>query len=250
MTSTHPSRKNGIDLSPDSARIHVIGMEPEGLSTQDIRFSRLFSHCRILCGGDRHLKTLTGSLPEPLETIMIRGKTAPLTDRLKLFLEESPAKGCAIVLASGDPLYHGIGSTLIREIDRRSLAFYPAPTLAQRAFALLGIPWEEASVVSFHKTGHSPALPDAAKKAPVLAFYTDGPKGPHTVWSVLNQTPGIAPRIRDMVVVENIGLPDQAICSIDPVRETTFEESRFATLNIVVVTLDPVTTIEPQENAS
>ncbi|MHB1563629.1 MAG: precorrin-6y C5,15-methyltransferase (decarboxylating) subunit CbiE [Leptospirillum sp.] len=219
------------------ARIHIIGMEPEGLSTRDLRFSRLFSHCALLVGGDRQLKTLDGPLPPNVERLTIRGKMDPIVDRLQTF-QESLSPEVAIVLASGDPLYHGIGSTLIRKIGREKLAFYPAPTLVQRAFSLLGLPWEDSTVVSFHRPDSPERIPETGKSC-LLAFYTDGAEGPRKVLSAINKDLALQKRLKEIAVLENIGLEDQAITVFERERADMLQERKFAPLNVVVVTLNP-----------
>ncbi|MHB1756530.1 MAG: SAM-dependent methyltransferase [Leptospirillum sp.] len=230
----------GMESSPNparrEARIHVIGMEPEGLSTDDLRFSGLFSRCSLLVGGDRQLKTLTGPLPPDVERLTIRGKMEPIIDRLRPFQEQS-SSDVAVILASGDPLYYGIGSTLIRAIGKDSLAFYPAPTLVQRAFSLLGLPWEQSTVISFHRPDHPPKIPQTGL-GNLLAFYTDGSEGPRKVLSEIEKDPLLKKRLNEFAVLENIGLDGQTIRLFTPGNLNMLRETPFAPLNVVVVTLN------------
>lgn len=219
------------------ARIHVIGMEPEGLSTEDIRFSRLFSRCSLLLGGDRQLKTLEGPLPQNVERLTIRGKMDPIIERLRPFQEQS-SHDLAIVLASGDPLYYGIGSTLIRKMGQKNMAFYPAPTLVQRAFSLLGLSWEASTVISFHRPDSPAEIPESGL-SDLLAFYTDGAEGPKKVLSAIGKYPLLQKRLKEIAVLENIGLEDQAMTIVQGERADMIHEKKFAPLNVVVVTLDP-----------
>lgn len=227
------------DLALQEALIHVIGMEPEGLSTEDIRFSRLFSRCSLLAGGDRHLKTLTGPLPDGVERLTIRGRMDPIIERLRQFQKE-PSHNVAIILASGDPLYYGIGSTLIRQIGRKDLAFYPAPTLVQRAFSLLGLPWEEAAVISFHRPDSPVEISKVAGHSCLLAFYTDGSEGPKKVLSAIEKDPFLQKRLKEITVLENIGLAEQAMTCFPAEQSDILRQQTFAPLNIVTVTLNPV----------
>ncbi len=219
------------------ARIHVIGMEPEGLSTEDLRFSGLFSRCSLLVGGDRQLKTLTGPLPPDIERLTIRGKMEPIIDRLRPFQEQSSSE-VAVILASGDPLYYGIGSTLIRAIGKESLAFYPAPTLVQRAFSLLGLPWEQSTVISFHRPDSPEEIPQTGL-GNLLAFYTDGSDGPRKVLLAIEKDPFLKKRLNEFTVLENIGLDGQTIRLFTPEKLDLLRETPFAPLNVVVVTLNP-----------
>ena len=62
-----------------------------------------------------------------------------------------------VVLASGDPLYHGIGGTIEKLAGSGHLRVIPCVTAFQRLFALLGKPWNGASLFSLH--GEEGTLP-------------------------------------------------------------------------------------------
>ncbi len=216
----------------ENSLIHVIGMEPEGLDTHIPRFRQFFETCVLLAGGARHLESLSGPLGDNIEKIVIRSNIDTLCQKLKDF-SNAPSDGrtCAIVLASGDPLYYGIGSRLLQDIRRECLRFYPATTLVQRAFALLGEPWEDVRIASFH--GRDPdRLNPILQKEKRLALYTPGSEGPVRILEMLrkiNRTPG------SFRVVENIGLSGEKIHvfsppSLDEIRQTT-----FSSLNIIVL---------------
>ncbi|MGL6134914.1 MAG: precorrin-6y C5,15-methyltransferase (decarboxylating) subunit CbiE, partial [Prochlorococcaceae cyanobacterium] len=56
----------------------------------------------------------------------------------------------AVVLASGDPLWFGIGRLLVQELGAAALRFHPAPSSLQLAFARIGRPWQDARWISLH----------------------------------------------------------------------------------------------------
>ncbi|MEI3005928.1 MAG: cobalt-precorrin-7 (C(5))-methyltransferase [Victivallales bacterium] len=55
-----------------------------------------------------------------------------------------------LFLASGDPLYNGIGGTLRRHLPEDRLRIHPNPTAFQELFAKLAVPWENAALFSVH----------------------------------------------------------------------------------------------------
>ena len=55
-----------------------------------------------------------------------------------------------VVLASGDPLYFGIGSYLARNMGAENVRIYPNITSVAAAFARLGEPWQDVPLVSLH----------------------------------------------------------------------------------------------------
>ena len=60
-------------------------------------------------------------------------------------LQGLPADDAVVVLASGDPLWFGIGRILADRLPADRLRFHPAPTALQLAFARIGRPWQDAS---------------------------------------------------------------------------------------------------------
>ena len=68
------------------------------------------------------------------------------------FFRENSAK-TILFLASGDPLYHGIGGTLRRLLPGEKILFFPAPTAFQQFFAAIGQVWEGAELFSLHAKG-------------------------------------------------------------------------------------------------
>jgi precorrin-6Y C5,15-methyltransferase (decarboxylating) len=55
-----------------------------------------------------------------------------------------------VVLASGDPLYYGIGRWLVQNIDNGQLNFYPAVSSIQAACHQLGLSLQDVEVISLH----------------------------------------------------------------------------------------------------
>ena len=97
---------------------------------------------RLIIGAQRHLDALdcrhaaTAVYPSPI-------------DALSGLIKEAPARHIA-VLASGDALFFGIGSWLLRHCAAATLRFHPNVTSVQVACARLGRPWQTLRYVSLH----------------------------------------------------------------------------------------------------
>jgi precorrin-6y C5,15-methyltransferase (decarboxylating), CbiE subunit len=92
-------------------------------------------------------------------------------------LQALPPSTRAVVLASGDPLWFGIGRTLVERLGADRLRFQPAPSSLQLAFSRLGRPWQDAQWLSLH--GRDPlALAQHLQQRPrALAVLTDPSRG-------------------------------------------------------------------------
>jgi precorrin-6Y C5,15-methyltransferase (decarboxylating) len=83
----------------------------------------------------------------------------------------------AVVLASGDPLWFGIGRLLLQRFGSERLRFHPAPSSLQLAFARLGRPWQDASWISLHGRDPEPLAAALQKRPAALAVLTDPSRG-------------------------------------------------------------------------
>ena len=83
----------------------------------------------------------------------------------------------AVLLASGDPLWFGIGRLLLQHFGAARLRFQPAPSSLQLAFARLGRPWQDASWISLHGRDPEPLAAALQKRPAALAVLTDPGRG-------------------------------------------------------------------------
>ncbi|MBL6797974.1 MAG: precorrin-6y C5,15-methyltransferase (decarboxylating) subunit CbiE [Synechococcus sp. BS307-5m-G39] len=100
------------------------------------------------------------------DPIALSDALAPLAPTLRI-----------VVLASGDPLWFGIGRVLIERLGSERLRFHPAPSSMQLAFARLGRPWQEAEWISLHGRDPSPLARRLQKRPASLAVLTDPGRG-------------------------------------------------------------------------
>ncbi len=120
-----------------------------------------------IAGGRRLLEALP---PEA------KGERIPLEGNLREMLAariEALGTRTFAILASGDPLYHGVGGTLAELAPPERLVFHPAPTAFQTLAARLGVSWSGAALVSLH--GQPEFMPWRRILAAPSAFvYGDG----------------------------------------------------------------------------
>jgi precorrin-6Y C5,15-methyltransferase (decarboxylating) len=108
----------------------------------------------VYVGGRRHLE-----LAGIKDGVVIGGDLAPVLDAV------AAAPGTVCVLASGDPGFFGIVRALAERFGGERLEVHPAPSSVSLAFARIGLPWDDATVVS----AHGRPLADAAWAAAASA---------------------------------------------------------------------------------
>lgn len=159
-------------------RISVIGL---GLSFEDLTAGHLsiIENADVLAGGERHLSFF----PEfSGEKIVITKKLNELTERLKDLLHNGRE---IVVLASGDPLFFGIGSYLSRQFGKKAIRIYPNINSVAGAFSRINEPWHDAAVISLHGRKFTGRLVNEFRKNNKLAVLTDKVNTPASVFKRL-----------------------------------------------------------------
>ena len=150
--------------------VKVIGMGlgPDDL-TENHRF--LISAAEVLVGGKRHLGYFHD---HPAEKHAITGDVKSLARQIG----EIARRKRVVVLASGDPLFYGAGSTFIEVLGRENVEIYPNVTAVAGAFARIREPWQDAGVISFH--GKTPVgdLAGLVRSHDTVAVFTDPKNNP------------------------------------------------------------------------
>ncbi|MEM7206264.1 MAG: precorrin-6y C5,15-methyltransferase (decarboxylating) subunit CbiE [Pseudomonadota bacterium] len=96
----------------------------------------------VVIGASRHFESVDCGDAEKIVY------PSPL-DNLADVLDQHAGKN-TVVLASGDALYFGIGSWLLRNVGSDDLRFHPNVTTVQSACARIGKPWQSVAFVSLH----------------------------------------------------------------------------------------------------
>ena len=82
-----------------------------------------------------------------------------------------------VLLASGDPLWFGIGRLLLQRFEPAQLCFHPAPSSMQLAFAGIARPWQDASWISLHGREPEALAAELQKRPAALIVLTDPNRG-------------------------------------------------------------------------
>jgi precorrin-6Y C5,15-methyltransferase (decarboxylating) len=120
-----------------------------------------------------------------------------------------------VVLASGDPLWFGIGRLLLQRFGAERLRFQPAPTSLQLAFARIGRPWQDASWISLHGRDSEPLAAALQRRPPALAVLTDPGQGGAEAVLTLLRASGLQ-RAYGVWLCERLGHPEELVRRLDP----------------------------------
>lgn len=204
-------------------KILVIGVTGAGRESLPAAQLQRVLRADLLVGGERQLAYFADATGEKLSMSCGIGAAA---ERLR---DAQDAGQHAVVVASGDPLCYGIGTSLRRYFAADDLEFVPAPSAFQLAFAALAEPWQEAALLSAHNRPIDTVV-QGVRQAAKAAILTDNHQTPTIVARALID--GGLPAATACAVCENLGQVDQRVVQAT-LAEVAGQE--FAPLNVLVV---------------
>lgn len=206
-----------------------MGMSPEDLTA---RHRDLIAAADVLVGGRRHLAHFADLAAEKIEI----GKGL---STLLPAIRSAARDRRVVVLASGDPLYYGVGAYLVRALGPENVRVYPNVSSVAAAFARIRHPWQDVRVVSLHGRDGAAQLLAAAGEADWVAVFTDPTHTPAQVARLLlqNEVTGF-----EMCILENMGTAAERISWLAPQSAAA---SAFADPNLVVLKRSPQAAASP-----
>lgn len=147
------------------------------------------------------------------------------------------------VLASGDPLCHGIGAYLLQELGADVIEVLPAPSSLQLVFARLKRPWQDTHIVSVHgadagewEPGAPPdhglyRLVQTVAEHPLVAVLTSPKNNPARIARALLAA-GYGEEMQ-ISIAARLGLPDEAVVANLALAEA--KQRDFPNPNVVVL---------------
>ena len=179
--------------------IFVIGCNGNHFSTEA---REALQRAEIVVGSESLLQIV--NLPVEAEKVVLGNNLVAVLPQL---IGRSKTKQMAI-LASGDPLFYGIGGTLLRFVPAKRLFFYPALTAFQQLFARIGHPWSDARLFSLHARKDIPFR--SILRSDLAAIYGDASRPAQQIArELLEKFPNAAKR--PAAVGCNLGFPDEKI---------------------------------------
>ncbi|MEV3962834.1 precorrin-6y C5,15-methyltransferase (decarboxylating) subunit CbiE [Nocardia sp. NPDC050193] len=203
--------------------IPVVGIGADGWTGLPDRSRQVLRDCAVLFGSARQLELLPGEVAARREPW-----PSPLLPALPGLLAAHRDTGLG-VLASGDPMFYGIGVTLARLLGPGALRVFPQPSAASLACARLGWPVAEVGIVSAVGRPLERLLPELADGRRLLVLSADAGT-PERIAQLLQRN-GFGPST--LTVLEQLGGPAERLVSG---TAADWREPAGDALNIVAVT--------------
>jgi precorrin-6B C5,15-methyltransferase / cobalt-precorrin-6B C5,C15-methyltransferase len=207
--------------------VAVVGIGEDGLDGLQPAARQAIDAADLLVGGERHLQFLA---EHPAERVVFKRDAAALAEHVERLVENGRR---VAVLASGDPVFFGIGPLLVERLGAGRVRIYSHAGAVQLAFARLGLAWQDARVLSAHGRPLEPVIAEGLAYAK-LAILTDSLHTPAIIARRLLEA-GMEPDARAWCL-ERLDGPAERI------QHGTLAECSSWTsdpLNVLVIVRDP-----------
>lgn len=203
------------------SRVLVVGIGDDGPDGLGSALLDRIQSASFVYGGERHL--------ELFSEVHQHGRVirSPLNDVVTQIRADMEV-GKVVVFASGDPLYYGIGSLLLKQLGVDAVTVIPHVSSIQLAFARAGEGWSRAKVISLHGKPIQ-GLAQTIHGHPLVALLTDDVNTPSMIAGYLKR---FGMYEYDAFVAEDLGGEHERVgwYTLDELVTRT-----FSSLNVVIL---------------
>ena len=198
----------------------VVGIGEDGLPGLTPAGRALVETAEVLVGGKRHLNMVAQCAADRLLW------QRPLDRTIDQIAEHRGRD--VTVLASGDPLWYGIGAILVRRFSRDEMTIVPQPSAFSLAAARLGWPVADCATVTLHGRPLDTVRLHLAPGRRILALSEDGdtPRGVAQLLTGCGWGPS------RLVVLAHLGAPREVVVEKEA---QCWGDRRVADLNTIAI---------------
>lgn len=197
-------------------KLYLIGI---GFRPFDKKASEIIYNSNLILSTSNRLYEIFKGYKE-FEEVKDRIKVIPNIDEIIEFIKSeilNPKFQTIALIASGDPMFHGIGKRAVKEFGKEMVEILPDLSCIQIAFSRIKEPWDDAFLISFHRSGNLEKnkyeiddIPLLLTKYNKIAILTNEQNNPAEIAKVIKELPVI------MYVFERLGYPDEKIIECAP----------------------------------
>ncbi|MEO1669879.1 MAG: precorrin-6y C5,15-methyltransferase (decarboxylating) subunit CbiE [Cyanobacteria bacterium J06631_2] len=215
--------------------IAVVGIGLDGTEGLTPSGRKIVEQATVLAGSKRHLGYFADRNTKKLDLTSLQTGLDEIA-QLDLTVEK------VVILASGDPLFFGLGRLLLTKFNPSKIEFHPHLTSVQLAFNRLKIPWQNVSLVSVHGRSNDELVKLFKQGKDKIAVLTDGNNNPAAIarlWRSLE-----LPLNYSFYICADLGAATEKIShfssqQIAQLSELTGDD--FAALNVLILVREAAT---------
>jgi precorrin-6Y C5,15-methyltransferase (decarboxylating) len=204
--------------------VTVMGIGDDGCRGLTSRAMDAVARAAWLVGGERQL----AFFPEFRgERIVLKGGLDAALDRVA----HLAADHNICVLASGDPMFFGVGAMVVSRVGAEHVEVIPQPSALQWAFARAGMKWDDAAFISLHGRPRTGLLTRLRRHAKV-ALFTDETNSPPRLAAHLVAHGEVG---WTAWVCENLAGPDERVRRFPITELAVMREGDVGALNVLLL---------------
>lgn len=206
--------------------IHVIGISGENIGDN---VHHLFKTAHLVCGSHLQLETaerITG------HTFSKKQKITPLKETWKR-IEQVISEGDVVVLASGDPMFFGVGRAILKKFGHERVKIYPNVSYMQLAFSRFGLSWDSSHWLSFHGREMSDFTQNIADNEK-LCLFTDKENSPIKIIELIKKKypVNLLPYL-EILVASELGTRQEKLLRIRVDKDQQIDDIKHPNLVII-----------------
>jgi precorrin-6Y C5,15-methyltransferase (decarboxylating) len=200
--------------------LSIVGIGEDGIEALPLAAQQVIAGAELLVGGARHLALIGEVSGEQLMW------PSPLQDAFPVILARRGKP--VVVLATGDPFFHGVGSLIADQISPNEFRVFPAPSAYTLAACRLGWAGQDCHRISLHGRALQRIIPLLHPGAKILALSWDQTT-PEKLAQLLTQK-GFG--LSKITVFETIGGPREKIRTM---QADLVEAENIDALNMIAI---------------
>ena len=181
-------------------RCRVIGVLDDGAASLSAVALRHLKQAEWVIGGTRTLQLLAGHITPGAQQHDLTGALSKVPEWVRAAQEAGQR---CVVLATGDPLCHGIAAYLASRLCVEALEVLPNLSTIQLACARLGLPWHDMKFASIHSRDAGEWVEGSDPEHGLYALLQDLRK--HDRLAVLTSPDNTPDRVARMLLAEGLG---------------------------------------------
>lgn len=215
----------------------IVGIGEDGLAGLSETARSLVGNAELLVGGARHLALVAVPGAALLQW------ASPLSQTLPAI--ESWRGRRVVVLASGDPMWYGVGAMLARHFDPAEMTVLPSPGAFSLAAARMAWPLESCRLVTLHGRPPDRLRRELAPGARLLILSENGATPVLVARLLAEEGWGGSP----VTVLEHMGGPKERRIAGTATFWTDWTGADCADLNTIAVECRPDPAVRPHSSA-
>jgi precorrin-6B C5,15-methyltransferase / cobalt-precorrin-6B C5,C15-methyltransferase len=218
--------------------INIIGMGLDGIAGLNTQMLEKIEHSSVLAGSERLVSYVSNFVGKKIIFDNLAQGIAEIQEYDQQDQEIT-------ILATGDPLFFGIGRLLLQHFTAENLSFYPHLSSIQLAFNQIKIPWHDAEIMSVHGRSLENLIPLWKKGAKKIFILTDRVNNPQAIASLYCDLD--LPVHYDFYICENLGSNQAQFYQFNSpvaIEKLSQQKTNFEALNVVILIRQDLTNTE------